>query len=408
MMLSMTITLSKQEAKNYLLNRTFLSQKASSLREVLLYLRCIQVDPIATYGRSHELALWNRVEGLKRGDINIELYQNHTLFEYWLQLYSIIPAEYYPYLKPVMAPQLVPWRLEYFREHREQITEVLAYLAKNKAIRAKDLAHIAPGRSILDWKGKASQKALLEYLWDTGEVMIADRKSNNKLYDLTQDVLAPEFVRHEVSWEESVKFHLESSFYYIGLLNRTFLNRHGRRMAKPVRTLFDQMLKSGEILQINVEGSKQKYFILKSQLAELEQHKAKALHRGLTILPPLDPLVIDRALIHDIFGFFYRWEAYTPPAKRLIGYYNMPLLLDGELAGQVQLDKSATGKLKIQKLVSTVPASELKPLLQEKLTELGSFLELQQAPLWNDEDDTNLKKSRQSSLQKSENRKKLW
>jgi uncharacterized protein YcaQ len=43
-------------------------------------------------------------------------------------------------------------------------------------------------------------------------------------------------------------------------------------------------------------------------------------------LAPFDPLVWDRRRFEHFWGWPYRFEAYTPTAKRLRGYYALPLL----------------------------------------------------------------------------------
>ena len=43
-------------------------------------------------------------------------------------------------------------------------------------------------------------------------------------------------------------------------------------------------------------------------------------------LAPFDPLVWDRRRFEHLWGWPYRFEAYTPPAQRRLGYYAMPLL----------------------------------------------------------------------------------
>jgi uncharacterized protein YcaQ len=44
------------------------------------------------------------------------------------------------------------------------------------------------------------------------------------------------------------------------------------------------------------------------------------------LLAPFDPLVWDRRRFELFWGWAYRFEAYTPPAKRQLGYYALPLL----------------------------------------------------------------------------------
>ena len=50
---------------------------------------------------------------------------------------------------------------------------------------------------------------------------------------------------------------------------------------------------------------------------------------------PLDPLIYDRRLTRQLWGYDYTWEVYTPPAKRVRGYYALPVLAGVELVGHI-------------------------------------------------------------------------
>jgi uncharacterized protein YcaQ len=49
-------------------------------------------------------------------------------------------------------------------------------------------------------------------------------------------------------------------------------------------------------------------------------------HDNVRLLAPFDPIVWDRRRFELFWGWAYRFEAYTPPAKRRLGYYALPLL----------------------------------------------------------------------------------
>jgi uncharacterized protein YcaQ len=57
--------------------------------------------------------------------------------------------------------------------------------------------------------------------------------------------------------------------------------------------------------------------------------------RASLLLAPLDPLIYDRALTRRLWSFDYTWEVYTPPAKRVRGYYALPVLAGDRLVGHV-------------------------------------------------------------------------
>jgi uncharacterized protein len=54
-------------------------------------------------------------------------------------------------------------------------------------------------------------------------------------------------------------------------------------------------------------------------------------------LAPFDPLVWDRRRFEHFWGWAYRFEAYTPVAKRKLGYYAMPLLWRDDVIGWVNV-----------------------------------------------------------------------
>ena len=55
--------------------------------------------------------------------------------------------------------------------------------------------------------------------------------------------------------------------------------------------------------------------------------------RVVRFLAPFDPLVWDRARVEQLWGWAYRFEAYTPAARRQFGYYALPVLWADRLVG---------------------------------------------------------------------------
>ncbi len=51
------------------------------------------------------------------------------------------------------------------------------------------------------------------------------------------------------------------------------------------------------------------------------------------LLAPFDPLVWDRRRFEMLWGWAYRFEAYTPAHARKLGYYALPLLWRDRVIG---------------------------------------------------------------------------
>jgi hypothetical protein len=55
------------------------------------------------------------------------------------------------------------------------------------------------------------------------------------------------------------------------------------------------------------------------------------------LLAPFDPVVWDRRRFELLWGWAYRFEAYTPEPKRKLGYYALPLLWRDRVIGWANL-----------------------------------------------------------------------
>ena len=67
----------------------------------------------------------------------------------------------------------------------------------------------------------------------------------------------------------------------------------------------------------------------------------------LRLLAPFDPVVWDRRRFEMFWGWDYRFEAYTPAAKRRFGYYALPMLWRDRVIGWANLSR-AKGELRTE------------------------------------------------------------
>jgi uncharacterized protein YcaQ len=100
---------------------------------------------------------------------------------------------------------------------------------------------------------------------------------------------------------------------------------------------------------------------------------------SLKLLTPFDPVVWDRWRFEKLWGWTYRFEAYTPLAKRVRGYYAMPLLWRDEVIGWGNLAVK-DGELNADfGFVSSAPRERaFRGGLAEELERMRNFLKIDQ------------------------------
>ncbi len=322
------IKVSKKEVISYLINYQRFGE-AKSIEDVLTYHGCIQVDPISTVAKSHEMSLFWRYEKYKQGEIESELYKTRRYFEYWMQRYSIIPSEYWKYFE-VVRKYKKPWTLEFENKHKKEIDAILELINTKGEIAASDLKHLPKGSGFHSWKEVLNHTGYLQYLWEIGLLIVSSRIKNRKYYDVSKNYFKK---GADIDIVEVEKFFLEKSFQYSGICSEWWMGQ--TRFAKILN--LKQYLKSNEVVNLEIEGNK-KYYILTKDMERFEEFSKKATLDETIVLPPLDPMVMDRDMIEFLLGYKYRWNVYTKPEKRT-GFYNMLVLSDNKIKGEVALYK---------------------------------------------------------------------
>jgi uncharacterized protein YcaQ len=103
-----------------------------------------------------------------------------------------------------------------------------------------------------------------------------------------------------------------------------------------------ELLASGEVVEIAVDDEQHgarkgtPWYVLARDLPALSAAAGRrAPSRGTTMLAPFDSLLWHRERTERLFGFSYKIEVYTPGAKRVHGYYVLPILCHGQLIGRL-------------------------------------------------------------------------
>ena len=335
--------ISREGARRYLVGQLGLARPARArgargVRALLERLRCIQLDPLDVIGSNADLVALARVDGIARGDVYRHLLPGHA-FEHFAKERCLLPASAFPYYRD-KAAETSWWRLSTRLERiaPSVIDRVRDEVARRGPVTPDELADhgdVAP----IDWSGwKGSARATvmaLEVLWTRCEIVVCGRTSRGKRYDIPRRALARV---HDRPAGDFARWALGERVEAAGLLARA--GGACWSMLADVRTTDtpDALVREGVLEQVRIEGASRPYLAP----AGFRERRVERPDDRMRILGPLDPLLWDRKLVREVFGFEYVWEVYKPAAERRWGWYVCPLLHRGQLVGR--LDARVDGK----------------------------------------------------------------
>lgn len=310
-------------------------------------LGCLQLDPISVVARSHVLVLWSRLGAYDVADLEALLWEERRLFEYWAHRASIVLTEDYP-IHQLLMRRYPSDRWAHNRRTRlwvEQNTalkrHVLARLRKDGPLRLRDFED----RSVVGWQsgGWTSGRnvdRMLDVLWTQGRVMVAGRKSNDKLWDLAERWLPAWTPRERLSEQEIVRRAAQRSLRALGVATARHIDSHFTVGRYPgLDRALERLEKRGLIERVRIVDDGREWpgtwYVHVEDVPLLERIREGGWEPRTTLLSPFDNLIIDRARTERLFGFHFRMEIYVPKTKRRFGYYALPILHGDRLVGRV-------------------------------------------------------------------------
>ncbi len=314
------------------------------LRRVLGRIGLIQIDSVNVLVRSQELPLFARLGPHPRTMI-ADATRDGELFEYWAHMASHLPTNQHRLFRWRMeAVRVRGWRM--IREMAARgdgfVDGVLARIRDDGPVVAADVS-VRDGRKGPWWDWDEAKTAL-EFLFETGQLAVTRRlRDFAKVYDLPERVLPPAVLAAPaVPERDARKELLEMAGRCLGVGTVGDLTDYHRQGIPTCRPLVAELVEEGHLVPAQVEGWKQPAYV----------HPEATVPRrvsGRALLSPFDSLVWNRDRTERLFGFRYRIEIYTPPPKRVYGYFVLPYLLDGHLVGRVDLKADrAAGALLVQ------------------------------------------------------------
>jgi uncharacterized protein len=345
--------LSADEARRLALRAQGLLGTATRPRKAFDLLRVVaalQLDTISVLARSHELVCYARLGPIDRAAVEEACWGTDragdpVAFEFWAHAACILPIESWPWFG---------FRRRHFRARTkwwhaatpEMLAEIRRRLHAGGPMTASELGGAKGKGQWWDW---SPLKIAVERLLARGEVVCTTRRGWKRVYDLADRAVPRTLFDADPDDHTCLRHLVTEAGRCMGVATTADLAEYFRLARKQV----EAVVADSDLVPVTVNGWAAPAWADPAGLSALP---VRGRHRT-TLLSPFDSLIWDRARTDRLFDFTHRLEAYTPAAKRLHGYYAMPLLAGGRLTGRV--DPARRGATLVARRVSlSEPVSE--------------------------------------------------
>jgi len=284
---------------------------ATTLPDAIARLGFVQADPIRSPARAQDLILRPRVRGYRAGYLE-HGYATLEVEEDYLYAYGFLSKRVWQLLHPRKTPPL--------RVLEKRVLETVIELGEAHP-RVLE-AHLGKRRIVNAWGGysKATTHAL-EWLHWRGLLRIARRENGIRVYRpaTSPEAAPPPSDRLRALIMVYARIFAPSPEKSL----QAVIARH--RELGNTRQMLIEMIRAGELRKDIVDGV--------GYLSPADDATGGDVVRHVRLLAPFDPVVWDRARFEHLWGWPYRFEAYTPVKKRVRGYYAMPMLWGEQFIG---------------------------------------------------------------------------
>lgn len=345
------------ELRSSLLNHSLFAP--TTLARAIDRLGFVQADPIRCPARSQDLILRHRVKSYKAGDLE-KRYSTLKLEEDYTFAYGFLPNHHRDLLHP--RSDYKPTAIE------QKVIEVVNRIGPAHPSQVQEYCGSKSVRNA--WGGQSKQaKQALEEAHHHGLLRVAHRENGIRIYEKSN--LPPQHLSPSQRFEELLK--LTANLF--GPTSERFLMTEARQYGY----LVPNRIERRKLLYKLIDES----ILSKNTVDEIDYFCPKRTRNrtkqpdSVKLLAPFDPVVRDRNRFEHLWGWTYRFEAYTPATERVRGYYALPLLWREDIIGWANA-KVTEGHLNVEIGFERKPtnSSAFKNALDAEVRSLAVFLHL--------------------------------
>ena len=342
----------------------------AALEPTLDGLGFVQADPIRAPARAQDLTLRPRVGGYRAGDL-----ERH---------YAALPIEEdffinYGFVTRAVQALMHPRAGRLPTAGNRRARAILDFIRERGEVHPREVdAKFAHGRVTNYWGGSSSATThLLEEMHYKGLVRVVRREAGIRIYALQQHAPAP-------SGAGARRARLDA---LIDVVVRKYAPLPAASLVVRAAAAALRRAAVGRRDHARAESGRASAWRMRPSRGTRWYWPADGPAAGeapdeVRMLAPFDPVVWDRRRFEMLWGWEYRFEAYTPVPKRKLGYYALPLLWRDRVIGWANLSVMG-GALKagVGYVQSRPPRDRFFKLeLEAELERMRAFLSSQSGP----------------------------
>jgi uncharacterized protein len=296
----------------------------TTLARALERLGFVQADPIRAPARAQDLILRHRAEGYRAGDLE-RRYVALGIEEDFFVVYGFVTGRLYALMHP-RTRGFDPFPIR----HAQQARSLLRFVRERGDAHPRAVnEHFAHGTTTNYWGGVSNTTThLLDQMHYRGLLRVARRESGVRVY------AAKAHPRTAIGAAER-RARVDA---LVDAVVNLYAPLPASRLSTIVRRLrFAAPQWQGEL---NAALGRAKARLGRARVGggdwywpAGERPDGLRTPDAVRLLAPFDPVVWDRRRFEMLWGWSYRFEAYTPAAKRVRGYYALPLLWRDHVVG---------------------------------------------------------------------------
>lgn len=337
----------------------------TTLQRALDILGFVQADPIRAPARAQDLTLRHRVRGYCAGDLE-RRYAQLDVYEDFFVNYGFVTSA----VQALMHPRggRTPWTAARGRHVRA----LLDFVRSRGAVHPREVdQHFSHGTVTNYWGGSSSATThLLDAMHYRGLLRVVRRDAGIRVYAAHE---------HEAASHGAVtrRAHLDA---LVDIIVGMYAPLPSASLSGLVRRLRYAVPQWAGELERTLQRAKRRLAHERVDGVDWYWQAEEAVaipDDQVRLLAPFDPVVWDRRRFEILWGWAYRFEAYTPVPKRRLGYYALPLLWRDRVIGWANVSlKNGTLQSDFGYIARPPYERVFRRALEEELNSLRIFLGL--------------------------------